>query len=266
MCREAAADYQRQSPTFTSEWATTRELIAQWVQAACYLHPNNGDIDADHHLRVNGDHGLNSPLRVTSTLFRAAVGGNRTGTQLCDEQNVYGKAQGKACWLPWPTRSPENRLPTKRPLRSLGTSRVADFQRNSGQSRNRGGSKHGASQVSSSDCRQAVRKIRGKPLFNWLKWFDGKACKLPRANTWLEPYDYFTLVRNPHLQPTSAIEDARIATEIELGRRVFLRSISEWESRIANHEEAQSVLDRLTTDQRQQLVALVIDSMDELEN
>ena len=36
---------------------------------------------------------------------------------------------------PWPTQFPENRLPTKRPLRSLATSRVADFQRNSGQSR-----------------------------------------------------------------------------------------------------------------------------------
>ena len=33
-----------------------------------------------------------------------------------------------------PTQFPENRLPTKRPLRSLATSRVADFQRNSGQS------------------------------------------------------------------------------------------------------------------------------------
>jgi len=103
-------------------------------------------------------------------------------------------------------------------------------------------------------------------LFNWLKWFDGKATKLPRATRWLEPFDYFTLVRYPHLQPTSAIEDARLATGTVLGRRVFLGSISEWESRIANHGDAQRVVDGLAPNQRQQVAALVIDSMADLEN
>jgi hypothetical protein len=78
---------------------------------------------------------------------------------------------------------------------------------------------------------------------------DGWAREWPRATSWLQPYDYFVLVRYPHLQPKKRIP------RNSAGRKSFNRQLTKQQKRLA--ECNKRILRKLDPEQRKQLSALV---------
>lgn len=115
-----------------------------------------------------------------------------------------------------------------------------------------------------SDRNRPARNSAG--LFNWLQSLDEEAPTLERAWSWLEPYGPFRLVRYPHLRPRPSADDPRSKCMCESGEACAFRLLAEWESKIANQEEAAACLQGLNCEQRQQLSALLIEIVDAFED
>lgn len=97
--------------------------------------------------------------------------------------------------------------------------------------------------------------------FNWLDWFDGEAKKLPPATSWLG-YSYFMFARYPRLRPVVLKAPNRSQLNLHAGHRAFRESLSEWLRQIQASREARDVLTGLSPCQRNQLAALVADSVE----
>jgi len=110
-----------------------------------------------------------------------------------------------------------------------------------------------------SDRNKPARNTAG-PL-NWLQSLDEEAPGLERAWSWLEPYGPFMLTRYPDLRPRPSADDPRSKCMCESGEACAFRVLAEWESKIANHEEAAACFQGLNREQRQQLSALLIETM-----
>lgn len=87
--------------------------------------------------------------------------------------------------------------------------------------------------------------------FDTIADLDKKAATLPKARNWLN-YPYFMFSRYPHLRPSK--DD-----------KVFLRTLRRWEERIASHAEARHVLEDLGPAHSEQLAALLVDVIADLE-
>jgi hypothetical protein len=102
-------------------------------------------------------------------------------------------------------------------------------------------------------------------LFNWLKYLDSEAKKLPRAKDWLHPYDLFMLFRHPRLQPRSIPGNSRSRVMWESGFETTTKLLAEWESRIAENMETSICLYELSVKSRKELFALMVDIKGDLE-
>lgn len=78
-----------------------------------------------------------------------------------------------------------------------------------------------------------------------------KASNLPQAANWLT-YPYLMYVRYPHLRPPQ--DD-----------KTFWQTLEKWETRIASHPKAKRALKNLNPELRQQLAALLVDIIADLE-
>lgn len=94
----------------------------------------------------------------------------------------------------------------------------------------------------------AHHQAKQKP-FNWLATLDGWVREWPRAECWTQPYDCFCLTRYPALRP---LNDAA-------GKRAYDRSLDRQESKIAAIPKAKRALNKLSPEQRRQLVSLICD-------
>ncbi len=101
---------------------------------------------------------------------------------------------------------------------------------------------------------QNMQAHTSSPLINWLEDLDMKAQKLPRADDWWD-YSAFMMERYPHLKP-------RPVPSAE--NKEFSQFVSQWEHRISQHPKARGALKSLSTKQRRQLAALVLDTIVEL--
>jgi hypothetical protein len=99
---------------------------------------------------------------------------------------------------------------------------------------------------------------------NWLKWLDKIALTLPRAFSWLQPYDYFLLPRCPHLQPLDP-GSRDYKNTFHDGKRTYEQQLREEQGRISDNLDARRVLEGLSEDLSRQLAALVFDLTVELE-
>ena len=100
--------------------------------------------------------------------------------------------------------------------------------------------------------------------FNWLKRLDEQATELPSATSWLQPYGPFMLARYANLRPQPIAGDVHSQLDCESGERTAAQLFMEWESRIAENAEAAVCLSGLSAEQRRQLAALLLDTIDEL--
>lgn len=102
-------------------------------------------------------------------------------------------------------------------------------------------------------------------LFNWLEWLDRKAGTLPRATNWIKPYGPFMLARYSHLRPKSVRGNPHSRIMCESGEKTAAQLFGQWEARIAGSKEAACCLDRLDSEQRKQLAALLLDTICEFQ-
>ena len=109
-------------------------------------------------------------------------------------------------------------------------------------------------------------------VVNWLERLDAHALTLTPLQDWTSWDDYFLLVRYPHLQPISppgpdvSVLPPHIAKVFfESSKRVFYEMIADYEEEISTHDEAKLALEELTKEQRQQVAALLIDSISSFE-
>jgi len=106
---------------------------------------------------------------------------------------------------------------------------------------------------------------------NWLELSDAEASTLPPAKGWCN-YPYFLQIRYPDLQPTppsSAPKSQAEKTKLRLFKleeEVFYETLSDFRTQIETHEEASRAVEDLTEDQRQQVAALLVDSITSFEN
>lgn len=91
----------------------------------------------------------------------------------------------------------------------------------------------------------------GQEISNTLAELDARAATLPRARSWLN-YPYFMFARFPHLRPLK-------------NGKTFWQKLEEWENRIESDSKAARALADLNPDLRQQLAALLVDIIAELE-
>jgi hypothetical protein len=105
----------------------------------------------------------------------------------------------------------------------------------------------------------AAKALQQKPI-NWLKELDKAARTFEPMMNW--DYPLFLLARYPWLRPGF---DAHTGTVLgyEKGQQYFQKLVSTWEQRIKKN--LPEVLTGLSSDQRQQLAALVIDAITDLE-
>jgi hypothetical protein len=80
---------------------------------------------------------------------------------------------------------------------------------------------------------------------------DAKAASLPQARSWLT-YPYFMIARYPRLRPAKDGQQ-------------FSRTLQNWEKKIASHADAKRALENLTPALREQLAALLLDVIADLE-
>ncbi len=109
-------------------------------------------------------------------------------------------------------------------------------------------------------------------VVNWLECLDAQARTLTPLQDWTSWDDYFLLVRYPHLQPISppgpdvSVLPPHVAKRLfENSKRVFCEMIADYEEEIAIHDKAKRALEDLTKEQRQQVAALLIDSISSFE-
>jgi hypothetical protein len=96
---------------------------------------------------------------------------------------------------------------------------------------------------------------------------DRKAKKLPRASGFLESgYPAFWFARYRRLRPLPISGDPRSKLECESDYKTFSSLLSEWEERISSHPDGNRVLTDLNARLRQQLAALLLDTITDLEN
>ncbi len=98
-------------------------------------------------------------------------------------------------------------------------------------------------------------------VVNWLERLDAHALTLTPLQDWRD-FDYFLLVRYPHLQPISppgpdvSVLPPQMARRFfENSKRVFYEMLADYEEEIATHDEAKRALEDLTEKQRQTLLA-----------
>jgi len=105
---------------------------------------------------------------------------------------------------------------------------------------------------------------------NWLELSDAKASTLPRAKGWCN-YPYFLQIRYPDLQPTPpssspTSQTGRVQHQLfKLEKEAFYETLSDFRTQIETHEEASRAVEDLTEDQRQQVAALLVDSITSFE-
>ncbi len=105
---------------------------------------------------------------------------------------------------------------------------------------------------------------------NWLELSDAEAPTLPRAKGWCN-FPYFLQLRYPDLQPTPpssspTSQTGRIKHRLfKLEKQAFYETLSDFRTQIETHEEASRAVEGLTKDQRQQLAALLVDSITSFE-
>jgi hypothetical protein len=92
---------------------------------------------------------------------------------------------------------------------------------------------------------------RERELFNTMADLDAQAATLPKARSWLT-YPYFMFARYPHLRPLK-------------NGGTFWQKLEAWENRIESDSKAARALADLNPDLRQQLAALLVDIIAELE-
>lgn len=96
--------------------------------------------------------------------------------------------------------------------------------------------------------------------FNWLAHLDAEVSKLPvTATSW--EYSAFTRARYPQLQPKV---DPKVDPFANLIREHFHGYLARYEADIKSHKDAKRALEGLNRDQRMQLAALLIETMDYL--
>lgn len=95
-------------------------------------------------------------------------------------------------------------------------------------------------------------------LFNWLADLDSRAVDLVQGTSWLN-YPYFMFTRYPGLQPAASGRNAGA------GRMSFLRKLADQEVRMTTHKHGNRIFQGLTSEERRQLAALVVDCLPEFE-
>jgi len=105
---------------------------------------------------------------------------------------------------------------------------------------------------------------------NWLELSDEEAPTLPRAKGWCN-FPYFLQIRYPDLQPTPLSGPPTSQTErikhrlFKLEKETFYETLADFRTQIETHEEASRAVEDLTEDQRQQVAALLVDSITSFE-
>jgi len=99
---------------------------------------------------------------------------------------------------------------------------------------------------------------------NWLSEWDELAKTLPPATDW-EDYSYFLFTLYPHLRPKPVSDPQYRRIGFESGTRIFADSIRKWVDKILANNDTRRVLEDLSRDKQEQVAALVIDSIEELE-
>jgi hypothetical protein len=113
-------------------------------------------------------------------------------------------------------------------------------------------------------ARKANERVNTQP-FNWLDGLDREAATLPRATNWVEPYGPFMLARYTHLRPLPIPGNGHSQILCDSGEKTAAQRLAEWELRIAESNKAAVCLNGLGAGQRQQLAALVIETVCDLE-
>ena len=109
--------------------------------------------------------------------------------------------------------------------------------------------------------RAKLSPSQGKP-FDWLKDLDQRACRFPRA-THISDYPLFYFARYPSLRPRTIRRKPLDEALKEAGHEHFGQLISECEKKVES--QCGRAAEYLTSDQRIQLFALLIDIQDEIQ-
>lgn len=105
--------------------------------------------------------------------------------------------------------------------------------------------------------RTSSRRV-GASLFNWLSWLDKEVRKVASGADWLQhaPFQFnrcrlFLMVRHPHLRRPFPDE-------------ILYQEVARAENQVSGHPQARHALDGLNDQQRKELAALFLDTIDSL--
>lgn len=109
--------------------------------------------------------------------------------------------------------------------------------------------------------REREGKTQSSLAERWLKQLDAKARRLPRARSWLS-YPWFLLVRYPRLRPDASRPGLSPSPGIPRDPCALTldQELITWETKVLRHESASRALVNLSTRQRRELIALLIDT------
>jgi|HubBroStandDraft_6_1064221.scaffolds.fasta_scaffold32309_2 hypothetical protein len=102
-------------------------------------------------------------------------------------------------------------------------------------------------------------------LFDWLKNLDKSARKFHPADGWWS-YSLFLFARYPHLRPRNASQGRLDKALQTSGCESLANLILDWEKRIAAHAQAKRAMEGLTSEQRIQVAAMVVDTETDYQN